>query len=167
MINVEEKSITCEEIFTKESFDIPYDNLIIACGMRSRTYNTPGVSEENHVYFLKNLWDSRKIRSRLMECYERASNPYLGADERRRLLTFMIVGGGPTSVEFAGELNQFIKEDVKRWYPDLYEETRVKIIEVGKELLGTFSSDIQDYVRKKFLKDNIEIITELSVKEIR
>ena len=65
------------------------------------------------------------------------------------------------------ELNQFIKEDVKIWYPELYLEARVKIIEVGKSLMSTYALDIQDYVREKFLKDNIEIITELSVKDIR
>ena len=46
-------------------------------------------------------------------------------------------------------------------------EARVKIIEVGKSLMSTYALDIQDYVREKFLKDNIEIITELSVKYIR
>ena len=135
--------------------------------MRSRTFGTPGLSEKNYVYFLKNLWDSRKIRARMIECFERASNPELPADDRRRLLNFIVVGGGPTSIEFAGELNQFIKEDVKRWYPELYLEARVKIIEVGKSLMSTYALDIQDYVREKFLKDNIEIITELSVKDIR
>ena len=103
----------------------------------------------------------------MIECFERASNPELPADDRRRLLNFIVVGGGPTSIEFAGELNQFIKEDVKRWYPELYLEARVKIIEVGKSLMSTYALDIQDYVREKFLKDNIEIITELSVKDIR
>ena len=110
--------------------------------MRSRTFSTPGISEENNVFFLKHLWDARKIRSRLIECFERASNPDLSSDERKRLLTFVVVGGGPTSVEFAGELNDFIKKDMKKWYPELYLESKVKIIEVGKALLSTFGKDI-------------------------
>jgi len=110
--------------------------------MRSRTFSTPGINEENNVFFLKNLWDARRIRSRLIECFERASNPDLTSDERKRLLTFVIVGGGPTSVEFAGELNDFIKKDMKKWYPELYMESKVKIIEVGKALLSTFGKDI-------------------------
>ena len=73
--------------------------------MRSRTFKTPGLSEENSVYFMKNLWDARLVRSKLIECFEKASNPRLPEPERRRLLTFVIVGGGPTSVEFAGELS--------------------------------------------------------------
>jgi NADH dehydrogenase FAD-containing subunit len=88
--------------------------------MRNRTFKTPGLSEENHVFFMKNLWDARRVRSRLLECFERASNPVLAADEVKRLLTFVIVGGGPTSVEFAGELANFAARDAKAWYPDLY-----------------------------------------------
>lgn len=165
-VDFENKTLKVEETFTKEIYQVPYDKLIIAPGMRSRTFGTPGVDKANHVYFLKNLWDARMIRTRLMECFERAANPFLPADERRRLLTFIVVGGGPTSVEFAGELNQFIKEDVKKWYPELYLQSRIKIVEVGKELLSSFSLDIQDYVRNKFLKDKMEIVTEVSVKNI-
>jgi NADH dehydrogenase FAD-containing subunit len=78
---------------------------MIACGMRSRTFGTPGLSEENNAFFLKNLWDARKIRATLIKNFERAANPNINTAERRRLLTVLIVGGGPTSVEFAGELN--------------------------------------------------------------
>ena len=95
----------CASYFTEEAFTHQYDYLMIACGMRSRTFNTPGLSEENNVFFLKNLSDARNVRSRLGECFERASSPYIAPDERKRLLTFIIVGGGPTSVEFAGELH--------------------------------------------------------------
>ena len=92
---------------------------MLAPGMRSRTFNTQGLNKENHVYFLKNLWHARHIRNRIGECFERASNPHISANERKRLLTFIIVGGGPTSVEFAGELHDLCAKDVKRWYPEL------------------------------------------------
>ena len=103
-IDFTKKQLTCEEYFTRAEFHQSYDYLMIACGMRSRTFATPGISQENHVYFLKNLWDARNIRTRLIECFERAANPTLPPDEVKRLLTFITVGGGPTSVEFAGEL---------------------------------------------------------------
>ena len=64
-------------------------------------------------------------------------------------------------------MSDFIRKDMKKWYPELYLESRVKIVEVGKELLSTFGKDIQKYVRKHFLKNNVEVITELGVKEVR
>ena len=112
--------MTCNEFFTNEPFKQDFDYLMIACGMRSRTFKTPGLCEANNAFFLKNLWDARKIRACLIKNLERAANPNIPTAERRRLLTCLIVGGGPTSVEFAGELHGFVKSDIKRWFPDLY-----------------------------------------------
>ena len=76
-IDLEKKELKCEDFFTQAPFTHEYDYLMIACGMRSRTFETKGLNEDNHVYFLKNLWDARKVRARLVECFERASSPYI------------------------------------------------------------------------------------------
>jgi NADH:ubiquinone reductase (non-electrogenic) len=83
----------CKDIFSGEQFSIPYDNLIIATGAQTNTFGVPGVTPENHVYFLKQLSDARRIRTRLLECFERASNTFCTPAERNRLLSFVIVGG--------------------------------------------------------------------------
>lgn len=49
----------------------------------------------------------------MIECFERASNPYLPIFEKERLLTFVMVGGGPTSVEIVAEMYDFISEDIR------------------------------------------------------
>ena len=74
------------------------------------------------MHFLKQLGDARDIRNRLLDCFERAANPFLSDQERSRLLSFIVVGGGPTSVEYAAELHDFLTNDVKRWYPDLQDK---------------------------------------------
>lgn len=51
------------------------------------------------MFFLKQLGDARNIRNRLLECFERAANPFISEAERSRLLSFVVVGGGPTSIE--------------------------------------------------------------------
>lgn len=63
--------------------------------------------------------DARAIRSRIIECFERASYPDLPSAAQARLLSFLVVGGGPTSVEFASELYDFLRKDVHILYPDL------------------------------------------------
>ena len=71
---------------------------------------------------MKQLSDARAIRSRIIECFERASYPGTTQAERARLLSFVVVGGGPTSTEFASELYDFLRNDVHKWYPDLVSE---------------------------------------------
>jgi NADH dehydrogenase FAD-containing subunit len=135
--------------------------------MRNRTFKTSGLAEENHVFFMKNLWDARKVRARLLECFERAANPVLAEAERHRLLTFVIVGGGPTSVEFAGELSDFVMKDAKVWYPDLCQKVSIKLVEPSVELLGPFSKELRQYAFSSLINSRIEILTGVSVKEIK
>jgi len=62
-----------------------------------------------------------------------ASNPTLKMTEekKRELLSFVIVGGGPISVEFGGELHDMLRKDMKRLYPDLMEYVKVHLVEAG------------------------------------
>ena len=112
----------------------------MANGTHTNTFNTPGVEPgKNHVYFLKDLEDARNIRNRILECFERASYPDTSAEERERLLTFVIVGGGPINVEFAGELHSFLTQDVAKWYPEFKDHVKVELVEASDKILGTFN----------------------------
>ena len=73
------------------------------------TFNTPGVEYgKNNVYFLKDLEHARGIRNKILENFERAAYPDCSEEERKRLLSFVIVGGGPVCIEFCGELWDFL-----------------------------------------------------------
>jgi NADH:ubiquinone reductase (non-electrogenic) len=90
--------------------EIKYDYLVIACGAENATFNIPGVKE--YACFLKEAWDARKIRTRLMDSIESAAFPGQPEDEVNRLLHMVVVGGGPTGVEYAAELHDFLVEDL-------------------------------------------------------
>ena len=98
--------ISCSDAFAEgRDFTLEYDALILAAGSETNTFGVKGVTGNDKVFFLKQLKDSRLIRNRLIECFERASSPgVVSEDEKKGLLTFVVVGGGPTSVEFASEL---------------------------------------------------------------
>ena len=81
---------------------------------------------------MKSLSDATRIRNRLVDCFEIASNPEMLQEERERFLNFVIVGGGPTSCEFAGELAEFIKTDVIKKFPELANQAKVTIINKAK-----------------------------------
>jgi NADH dehydrogenase FAD-containing subunit len=75
-----------------------YDKLIIACGSVSSTHGVPGLE---NCFQLKSISDARAIRRRILDNFEAASLPTTTPEERKRLLSFVICGGGPTGVETA------------------------------------------------------------------
>jgi NADH:ubiquinone reductase (non-electrogenic) len=79
-----------------------YDILVVAIGSENNTFNTPGVQE--HAHFLKEVLDARRIRSAISDAFESAMIPTQTIEEKKRLLHFVVVGGGPTGVEFAAEV---------------------------------------------------------------
>ena len=79
-------------------FDMTWDRLVIAVGCYNQTFNTKGVRE--NAYFLKDVGDARKIRNRLLSCFETAALPTTSDEVRKQLLNFAVVGGGPTGIEW-------------------------------------------------------------------
>jgi len=114
-IDLAERRVTVLDIFKEQTVTLDYDYLILACGLKTGTFGIPGVQEGREMYFLKHLYHSNRLRQRILECFERASMAH-DDSTRRTLLTFVVVGGGPTSVEFVGELEDFLADDVSRWY---------------------------------------------------
>ncbi|KAI9255676.1 FAD/NAD(P)-binding domain-containing protein [Phascolomyces articulosus] len=149
-----------------ESFQLEYDDLIIAVGSYSNTFNIPGVKE--HAYFLKDINDARRIRKRIIECFEEASRPGLDEKTKNDLLHFVVVGGGPTGIEFSAELYDFISKDAIRTYPrDLVSRVRMTLYDVAPQILGSFDSQLSDYAHKKFKRKGIHIKTKRFVDQVQ
>lgn len=77
---------------------LSYDKLIMACGSVSSTHGVPGLE---NCFQLKSIADAQAIRRRIMDNFEQASLPTTTPEERKRLLSFVVCGGGPTGVETA------------------------------------------------------------------
>ena len=101
-VDTERKVVVCEAVVCEGSqcsideFELPYDRVVIAVGATTNTFGVPGVRE--HCLFLKQIQDADNLRKALGNAFERASLPTLSADERRRALSFCVVGAGPTGV---------------------------------------------------------------------
>ena len=163
-IDESEKTIICEDNDTKKLFGINYDYLVIAVGEVTNTYNIEGVRE--YSLFLKELSDARKIRTRVIDCFENASLPGLNENGKRKLLRFVVCGGGPTGVEFAAEMHDFIEEDVKKKYKDLESYVEIILIEARGELLATFDKKLQEYTMKIFRRERIIMKTNSFVNRV-
>ncbi|RKP14543.1 FAD/NAD-P-binding domain-containing protein, partial [Piptocephalis cylindrospora] len=153
--------VECQSVFsdTKDirNFRIPYDRLVIAVGSHTNTFGIEGVKE--HAHFLKDVTDSRRIRKRIMDCFEMAAQPGLSSEERSRLLHFAVVGGGPTGVELSAELADLIHDDMSRFYPELMPHTSVTVYDVAPRILGSFDAKLSEYASKRFKREGIRIRT--------
>lgn len=146
-------------------FDIRYDKLVVAVGCYNQTFNTPGVRE--NALFLKDVGDARKIRKRILDCFETAALPTTPEHLKKYLLNFAIVGGGPTGVEFSAELHDLCHEDLRRLYPDLAKYVHITIYDVAPNILSMFDSSLANYALETFRRDGIEVKTEHHIQELR
>ena len=135
-----------------EPFNFRYDYLVLAHGARPNTFNIPGV--EDNAFFLREISEARGIRRRLVQNLMTAKLPTTSPAERKRLLHAVVVGGGPTGVEFAGDLADFLRQDLPRIAPTLREEFRVTLVEAN-EVLGTFDLELRNYAAKRLGEINI------------
>ncbi|KAG0172383.1 hypothetical protein DFQ28_010074 [Apophysomyces sp. BC1034] len=147
-----------------QTFTLDFDKLVIGVGAYSNTFNTPGVKE--HGIFLKDINDARRIRARVLECFEYAAQPGVSDIEKASKLHFAVVGGGPTGVEFSAELYDFITEDLSRLYPQLMEHTRMTVYDVAPQILGNFDKKLSDFALHKFNRKGIQVKTGSHVVEV-
>ncbi|GAA6045815.1 External NADH-ubiquinone oxidoreductase 1, mitochondrial [Rhodotorula toruloides] len=145
--------------------EISYDYLVYAVGAENQTFGIKGVKE--NACFLKEVWDAEKIRTRIVDCIEAANFSGQTQEEIDRLLSFVVVGGGPTGVEYAGELHDFLMEDLGNWYPDLADRIKITLIEALPNVLPMFSKQLIDYTMSTFQENKINVQTKTMVKEVQ
>lgn len=108
--------------------------------------NPHGVKGLENCHFLKDISDARRIRNSVIGNLEAACLPTTSDEERRRLLSFVISGGGPTGVEFAAELYDMLNEDLIKFFPKiLRNEISVHVIQSRGHILNTYDEALSRY----------------------
>ncbi|KAI3832953.1 hypothetical protein MKW98_025837 [Papaver atlanticum] len=143
-------------------FKVAYDKLVIAAGAEPLTFNIKGVKE--HAFFLREVNNAQEIRKRLLLNLMKADNPGLPVEERKRLLHCVVVGGGPTGVEFSGELSDFIIKDVHEQYSHVKDDIHVTLIEAN-EILSSFDVGLREYATNQLTKCGVRLMRGI-VKEV-
>ncbi|KAF8465264.1 hypothetical protein BDZ91DRAFT_772238 [Kalaharituber pfeilii] len=144
--------------------EVPYDYLVIGVGAENATFGIPGVKE--YACFLKEITDAHKIRKKVMDCVETALFKDQTEEEQERLLHMIVVGGGPTGVEFAAELQDFFEEDLKKWIPDIADKFHVTLVEALPNVLPMFSKTLIEYTESTFKDEKISVRTKTMVKKV-
>jgi NADH dehydrogenase len=153
------------EVIKGPMFDVPYDKLVIAVGAYSQTFGIEGVKD--HANFLRNVGDARRVRMKVLRCFEKASLPITTDEERRKLLHFAIVGGGPTGIEFAAELHDLVHDDLSKTYSNLAKLVSITVYDVAPKVLPMFDQKLAQYAMDTFQRENIAVRTEHHIERIR
>jgi NADH dehydrogenase len=136
---------------------IAYDYLVLAPGAAHAYFGHPEWAE--HAPGLKTLDDALEMRRRVLLAFEAAERE-ADADRQRRLLTFVIVGAGPTGVELAGALaeiaRQSLRKDFRRIHP---ESARIVLLEGGPSVLPPFAEPLRDAARRSLERLGVEVRT--------
>ncbi|MCL7024234.1 hypothetical protein MKW94_024437, partial [Papaver nudicaule] len=160
-VDAENHMIHCETVtesldtLNPWRFKVSYDKLIIASGAEASTFGIHGVKD--HAIFLREVAHAQEIRRKLLLNLMLSDVPGITEDEKRRLLHCVVIGGGPTGVEFSGELSDFILKDVHERYAHVKDYIHVTLIEAN-EILSSFDVRLRDYATKQLTKSGVRLV---------
>ena len=137
----EVRSVDVEnQILQTDNGEQPFDYLLLACGAMHSYFGNP--QWEQHAPGLKTIEQATEIRRRVLSAFEKAEltdDP----DERRRQLTFVVVGGGPTGVELAGAIGEMSRFTLARDFRNIDSKlSRIILVEAGPRILPMFSEKL-------------------------
>jgi NADH dehydrogenase len=144
---------------------VPYDILVIATGASTAFYGIPGAAEKTLV--LKSLHDAIAMRNRLIMAFEQAVETK-DAAERKRLLTFVVAGGGATGVELAAEMTDLFFDTVRKFFCGKIEcnEISIYLIAGDTELLKMFDPKVRNRAKTILTRKGVNIVFGKRVKSV-
>ena len=141
-----------------------YDYLVLAGGSATNFFGNDAIAE--HAYGLKDIDDADRLRNHILSAFEAAA---LTDDQARRdaLLTFVIVGAGPTGVELAGQLSLLVQRTLPREFPSLdLSRARVVLVNAGDSVLESFPDSLRAYAIRKLEGMGVELRLEQIVESV-
>ncbi|MBD3878771.1 MAG: NAD(P)/FAD-dependent oxidoreductase [Quinella sp. 1Q5] len=141
--------------------EIHYDYLILAAGATTNFFGMKSVEENS--FGMKTLQEAVHIRNHVIHEFERAEKPYRTPEDRKKRMTFVVVGGGPTGVEEAGALAELIAIQKKEFHLLDFNDVSIKLIEATGRLLPMVSEDLQQHTVKVLEKKGVEVMLNTQV----
>jgi NADH dehydrogenase len=153
-----------EKTVVTDAQAVTYDYLVIATGSQTNFLSVSGALQ--HTFPLRTLSDAITLRNHIINCFEQAvrqngENSFLS----KQLMTFVIVGGGPTGVEMAGALQELIHDCLIKDYPQLdLRQVKVILLQSGASLLSTYPERLSKYTLRQLRDRGIKVHLNSQVK---
>lgn len=142
---------------------LPYDHVVIACGNAANLHAVPGMAD--HAFPLKNIGDAFRLRSHILEQLEKAE---VSPDRERQRwhLAFIVVGGGYTGVEVAGEINDLVRSSARYFKTFGIPDLTVTLVHSREQILPGISPGLREFARQKLERAGVNLVLGSSVKLI-
>ena len=144
--------------------EVSYDLLLLASGSVAHFFGVPGAAE--HAFPLREMREALALRHHILTCFETAAGLPPGP-ERSRLLTFIVVGGGATGVEFSGALAELVFGPLLADFPEIgVHEVRIVLVEAGDRVLNTVHPDLSRYAAGRLESRGVKLVLGSTVSSI-
>lgn len=152
-----------KKVVSTDTGKLKWDYLVVALGSTTNFFGMADV-EENSLN-LKSLRDAVDIHNHILDNYEVALRE---RDEQRRreLLTFVVVGGGPSGIELAAAIQDFVRKALIRDYPSLMSQTRVLLVEAQDALLSGMKAKMSELAISRLRSRGIEVLLKTRITKV-
>ncbi|HZD34930.1 MAG TPA: NAD(P)/FAD-dependent oxidoreductase [Nitrososphaeraceae archaeon] len=162
-INLKHKEVIVSHKIGKESRPIDqrdhalkYDYLTIALGGETNFFGNTEIAK--HAFTMKTVGDAMLLRDHVINMLEQADVEYEDEELKKKLITFVVVGGGFSGVETVGELNDFIRESIRVYYHNLKEnDAKIILVNSGDRLLPEVPAELADFTLRILRTNRIEV----------
>lgn len=168
MSNAEKIDVPKRKVILNDG-EVTFNYLIIATGARHSYFGKD--SWEKFAPGLKTLNDALSIREKILYALEEAEK-IREPEQRKKYLTYVVVGGGPTGVEMAGAISEIIKKTIAKEFRNIkYNETKVILVEAMDRILSSFDKELSERAKKDLQELNVDVrlktlVTDVSEKGV-
>lgn len=141
--------------------EVSYDYLVLAAGATTNFFGMESV--EKNSFGMKTLQEALHIRNHVLHMFERANKHQDNEIERRRMLTFVVVGGGPTGIEEAGAISELISIQKQEYHNLDFNEVSVTLIEATAHVLPMMPQELQDKTVQVLRGKGVEVLLNTQV----